>query len=297
MAAGKAFRLFTEDAYEELPAAAVPEIKRCRLASLVLQLRVMGISNLFEFEFMDPPPRPLLSQALQELWLLGAIDKTTAVTALGKRMAVLPLEPPFAKLLLEAPRFHCTVEAVTVVAMMAVDSFFFTPPGKKEEAAQARAVFEHADGDHFTYLRVYQGWADAGGAQGKARAWCQQHYVNARNMRKVEEVRQQLVGYLVQGGVGMESCGPEQTLLARCLCTAFYNNVASLTPAANVYKVETSALEVRVHPSSVLFTRRPRTLLFNELVLTTKLYMRHCCLIDAAWLPELVPNLFSTAKA
>jgi HrpA-like RNA helicase len=51
-------------------------------------------------------------------------------------MATLPLEPPLSKLLLESSRFECGEEALTVVAMMAVDSFFYTPPGKKEEAAQ-----------------------------------------------------------------------------------------------------------------------------------------------------------------
>ena len=52
-----------------------------------------------------------------------------------------------------------------------------------------------------------------------------------------------------------------------------------------------------LHPSSVLFLRRPQTVIFSELVYTNKLYMRHCCAIDAAWLPELVPDLYRIAAA
>mmetsp|Transcript_63871 Transcript_63871/g.103249 ORF Transcript_63871/g.103249 Transcript_63871/m.103249 type:complete len:653 (+) Transcript_63871:2-1960(+) len=289
--AGKSYRLFTEDQFEELSQSAVPEIKRVRLASTVLQLKVMGIENLLEFEFMEAPPRKLLLQALQELLLLGAIDKNKQVTELGKKMATLPLEPPQAKLLLESEKFECSQEALTVVAMMSVDSFFFTPAGKKEEAAQARAIFEHGDGDHFTYLKVYEGWVKSH----KSKAWCDQHFVNGRNMKKVADIRDQLQGYCEQAKVPMISCGAELTNLARCLCTAFYANAASVAPDGKGYKVESSALQVQLHPSSVLFQRRPKAVIYNELVFTTKLYMRHCCIIDTAWLPELVPDLYRTA--
>ncbi len=180
-------------------------------------------------------------QALRELLLLGAIDKKQRVTELGKKMATLPLEPPLSKLLLESSRFECGEEALTVVAMMAVDSFFYTPPGKKEEAAQARSIFEHADGDHFTYLKIYRGWELAQGSK----EWCTQHFINSRNMKKVADIRLQLLGYCAQVQLQMQSCSAELTNLARCLCTAFYANAATMAPDGRHYKVESSALEAR----------------------------------------------------
>ena len=63
VSAGKCFRLYTEDSYEELQGSSVPEIKRCRLSGMVLQLKMMGIGNLVHFEFMEPPPRKLLIKA------------------------------------------------------------------------------------------------------------------------------------------------------------------------------------------------------------------------------------------
>lgn len=54
---GKCYRLYTEDAYKnEMLPVTVPEIQRTNLASTVLILKAMGINDLINFNFMDPPP-------------------------------------------------------------------------------------------------------------------------------------------------------------------------------------------------------------------------------------------------
>merc|ERR1719199_14838 len=108
-------------------------------------------------------------------------------------------------------------------------------------------------------------------------------------MAKASEIRKQLLGYCQQAQVGLDSCGSELDCLAKSLCTAFYANQASLSPDGKCYKVATSGLEVQLHPSSVLFRRRPKHLMYNELVYTNKLYMKHCSVVDPSWLPELIP--------
>ncbi|EKX51695.1 hypothetical protein GUITHDRAFT_157138 [Guillardia theta CCMP2712] len=291
VSSGKAYRLYTEAQFEELSAAAVPEIKRCRLSSMVLQLFVMGIDNLMEFEFMDTPPILLLTKALEQLFLLQALDKNKTLTDLGRKMAMLPLEPPYAKLLLSSSKFSCSEEILTIVAMLSVDSIFFNPAGKREEAARARHLISSADGDHMTYLKVYDGWLKSK----KDREWCHQYFINSRNMKKVEDIRNQLQGYCKQGKIPLVSCEQELTAVARCLCTAFYSNTATIAPDGKSYRMEVTAQEVYLHPSSVLFGRRARSVVFDELVLTSKLYMRHCTVIDVGWLAELVPLLYKTA--
>ena len=52
------FRLFTESSYKnELLISTVPEIQRTNLANVVLLLKSLGVQNLLEFHFMDPPPQ------------------------------------------------------------------------------------------------------------------------------------------------------------------------------------------------------------------------------------------------
>lgn len=54
---GKCFRLYTEDLYRKLEDSTVPEIKRCNLANVVLQLKAFGIDDVLGFDFMDKPSR------------------------------------------------------------------------------------------------------------------------------------------------------------------------------------------------------------------------------------------------
>lgn len=57
---GKCFRLYTEACYKhDLLTTSVPEIQRTNLANVVLLLKSLGVDNLRDFHFMDPPPQVL----------------------------------------------------------------------------------------------------------------------------------------------------------------------------------------------------------------------------------------------
>jgi hypothetical protein len=52
------FRLYTERQYkDELLVTTVPEIQRTNLANTVLLLKSLGVQDLLQFHFMDPPPQ------------------------------------------------------------------------------------------------------------------------------------------------------------------------------------------------------------------------------------------------
>lgn len=51
--AGKAFRLYREETFQALPDSSAPEIQRVSLASLMLQLKQLGIQKPQDFDFMD----------------------------------------------------------------------------------------------------------------------------------------------------------------------------------------------------------------------------------------------------
>ena len=70
---------------------AVPEIQRTNLGNVVLLLKSLGIKNLLEFDFMDPPPEDNIMNSLYQLWILGALDNTGDLTPMGRRMAEFPL--------------------------------------------------------------------------------------------------------------------------------------------------------------------------------------------------------------
>jgi len=54
---GKCFRLFQESEFDKLVDSTVPEIKRCNLSNVVLQLKALGIDDIIGFDFMEKPSR------------------------------------------------------------------------------------------------------------------------------------------------------------------------------------------------------------------------------------------------
>eukprot|EP00884_Botryococcus_braunii_P019060 jgi/Botrbrau1/5838/Bobra.0366s0019.1 len=95
---GKCYRLYTEAAFRnEMLPLSVPEIQRTNLGMTVLALKAMGINDLMNFDFMDPPPAPTLISALEQLYNLGALDEEGLLTRLGRKMAEFPLDPPSAR--------------------------------------------------------------------------------------------------------------------------------------------------------------------------------------------------------
>lgn len=69
--AGKVYRLYTEEDYENLPEQTPPEMRRTDLSSTVLHLKALGIDNVLRFHFPSPPPAKNLLAALETLYALG----------------------------------------------------------------------------------------------------------------------------------------------------------------------------------------------------------------------------------
>lgn len=81
-------RLYTQSAYKnELLTTTVPEIQRTNLANVVLLLKSLGVQDLLQFHFMDPPPEDNMLNSMYQLWILGALDNTGVHTA-GARWCV-----------------------------------------------------------------------------------------------------------------------------------------------------------------------------------------------------------------
>ncbi|WP_029350540.1 ATP-dependent helicase HrpB [Bosea sp. 117] len=98
---GICWRLWNEAETASLPAYATPEILAADLSRLVLDLAVWGVGDPGALAFLDPPPAAACKEARVLLTALGAVDGDGRVTALGRRMARLPLEPRLARMVIE----------------------------------------------------------------------------------------------------------------------------------------------------------------------------------------------------
>ena len=288
---GKCYRLYTERAYrDEMLTTPVPEIQRTNLAETVLQLKAMGINDLLSFDFMDAPPTETLIMALEQLHSLSALDDEGLLTRLGRRMAEFPLEPRLCKMLIMSVNLGCSDEILTIVSMLSVQNVFYRPKDKQALADQKKAKFNQLEGDHLTLLAVYNSWKN----NKFSNPWCYENFVQIRTLKRAQDVRKQLLGIMDRHKLDVVSCAKNTARVQKAICSGFFRNAAKKDPQEG-YRTLVDSQVVYIHPSSALFNRQPEWVVYHELVLTTKEYMREVITIDPKWLVEFAPTFFKFA--
>ncbi|KAL0420914.1 UNVERIFIED_CONTAM: Pre-splicing factor ATP-dependent RNA helicase DEAH10 [Sesamum latifolium] len=121
---GKCYRLYPENEFYKLKDSTTPEIKRCNLSNVILQLKALGIDDIVGFDFIEEPDRMAIIKSMELLFLLGALTDSSKLSEVGHQMARLPLDPIYSKTLIVASQFSCLEEMLIVVAMLSVESIF-----------------------------------------------------------------------------------------------------------------------------------------------------------------------------
>ncbi|KAI1501929.1 P-loop containing nucleoside triphosphate hydrolase protein [Biscogniauxia marginata] len=289
---GKCFRLYTKYAYmNEMDESTTPEIQRTNLNGVVLMLKSLGINQLLEFEFMDPPPTESLIGALNQLFALQALNHKGELTRVGRQMAEFPTDPMLAKAVLAADKFKCVEEVLSIVSMLSeASALFFRPKDKKIHADSARNRFTVKEGgDHLTLLNIWNQWVDSDFSP----VWARENFLQQRSLTRARDVRDQLTKLCDRVEVAPSSCGSANVEpIKKALTAGFFPNAARLQRTGDSYRTVKNNATVYIHPSSVLMGADPpeRTVIYYELVLTTKEYMRSCMPIRAQWLNEVAPH-------
>ncbi|KAK3905353.1 P-loop containing nucleoside triphosphate hydrolase protein [Staphylotrichum tortipilum] len=298
---GKCFRLYTEESYVTLPDANVPEIQRSNLAPFILQLKALGIDNVLRFDFLTPPPAELMIRALELLFSLGALDDYAKLTRpLGLRMAELAVEPMMAKTLLSAPSFNCLSEILTIAAMTSVGgNIWIQHDGEKKQSDSARRKFAAAEGDHLTFLNVYQAFVTKGRKEPR---FCHDNLLNHKSLARAVSIRAQLKRYLERFGLKLDEslstnansppASAEQ--IRRCLTAGYFAHAARMQADGTFRAVGGGAATVlHVHPSSVMFNRTAEWVVFHEVMETgSKTFIRDVTRIEKGWLLEYAPGFY-----
>ncbi|RYP06477.1 hypothetical protein DL764_003128 [Monosporascus ibericus] len=286
---GKCFRLYTEDAFQKLPEANVPEIQRSNLAPFILQLKALGIDNVVRFDYLTPPPAELLIKATELLYSLGALDEYAKLTKpLGMRMAELAVEPMMAKTLLTAPSFGCLSEMLTIAAMTSVGSVWIQGEDEKKQMESARRKFAAEEGDHLTLLNVYQTFVTKGKKESK---FCHENRLNYKSLMRAISIRSQLKRYLQRFGISVDESlsAPPAGLgeqIRRCLTTGYFAHAAKMQPDGSFRNVQGGTV-LYAHPSSLMFNRKADWVIFHEVMETgSKIFIRDVTKIEKSWLLE-----------
>jgi pre-mRNA-splicing factor ATP-dependent RNA helicase DHX38/PRP16 len=282
---GKAYHLFTEAAFkDEMYIQTIPEIQRTNLSNTVLLLKSLGVKDLLDFDFMDPPPQDTITTSLFDLWALGALNNIGDLTMIGKKMTAFPMDPSLAKLLITSEDYGCSEEMLTIVSMLSVPSVFYRPKERQEESDAAREKFFVPESDHLTYLHVYSQWK----TNGYSDAWCTRHFLHPKSLRRAKEIREQLLDIMKMQKMAMISCGTDWDIIRKCICSGYYHQAAKVKGIGEYVNLRTS-VTIQLHPTSALYGLGylPDYVVYHELILTSKEYMSTVTSVDPHWLADL----------
>ncbi|KAE8661449.1 RNA helicase family protein isoform 2 [Hibiscus syriacus] len=164
-----------------------------------------------------------------------------------------------------------------------LESIFYKPCEKLDEARMAKKCFASSEGDHLTLINVYRTPIELSEKR-KSEA----------GKEKPEKVLHciQIHRHVEQMGLCISSCGDDTLQFRRCLAAAFFLN-ADLKQPDGTYRALASGEMVEIHPSSVLFRTKSDCIMFNEFVKTTNKYIRNITIINGFWLMELAPHYYA----
>ncbi|EFA81788.1 hypothetical protein PPL_05783 [Heterostelium album PN500] len=292
---GRAYRMYTEHSFKnDMLDNNIPEIQRTNLGNVVLNLKSIGVKNLLDFDFMDPPPADNILNSMFQLWVLGALENSGDITAIGRKMVEFPLDPPLSKMLLFSVQLGCAQEVITIVSMLSIPSVFFRPKGAEEESDASREKFFVPESDHLTLLHVYQQWK----INNYSAQWCNEHFIHVKAMRKVREVRGQLLEIMEQQKLPVETCGSDWDVVRKAICSSYFHHSAKIKGIGEYVNMRTG-MPCFLHPTSALYGLgyAPDYIVYHELVMTTKEYMQIVTAVDPKWLAELGPMFFTIKES
>ncbi|KAJ9582631.1 hypothetical protein L9F63_023009, partial [Diploptera punctata] len=163
---GECFHLYTREKYESLEQFPMPEVLRVPLEKTVLDLKTYSQDEKaqdFLSEMPEPPKVEAISQAVNELYQLGALDENERLTPLGRRIALFSTHPKISKALLfsQLSIFYfcrCVSPMLTIATVLSGDAEFFK--GGLNDKEQVRTFKKQFDlsSDHIAIACVYQQW-------------------------------------------------------------------------------------------------------------------------------------------
>lgn len=207
VADGICIRLYSEDDFESRPIFTDPEILRTNLAAVILQMTALGLGDIENFPFVEPPDRRAIRDGIALLEELGALarrdgksrtdgDGATALTLtpIGRDMAQLPVDPRMARMLVEAHRTGCLAEVLVIVAALSIQDVRERPAEQQQAADTKHARFTVEGSDFLAYLRL---WDYLGGqrkslSSNQFRRLCREEFLHYLRIREWQDLHGQL---------------------------------------------------------------------------------------------------------
>ncbi len=305
LADGIAIRLYAEDDFAARPEFTDPEILRTNLASVILAMTSLGLGEIAAFPFLEPPDSRQVADGVRLLTELQAIDPDAPVhlprrrlTAYGRAIAALPVDPRLARMLIEAERNGALREVMVIVAALSIQDPRERPVDKQSQADQAHARFRHEDSDFLTrlnlwhYLRTQQ--QELSGSA--FRRMCKGEYLHYLRVREWQDLHTQLRQACKQVGLQPNAGEAGADAIHQSLLPGLLSLVGLWDPDKREYQGARGA-RFHLQPGSTLHRKNPDWVMTAELVETTRLWARVNARTDPAWVERAAEHLVKRSYA
>lgn len=323
---GVCLRLYSEEDYWKRDEFTAPEILRASLSDVILRMIDLRLGDPKKFPFVDPPSVRAINEGYKSLQELGAITKRRKLTAKGRVMAALPLDPRVSRMIIEARANNCLREVVIIAAALSIQDPRVRPSDQAGKADEAHKQFASSASDFLTWLHLwdrYQALVAGGSSKSRLGRFCKQNFLSYQRMREWREIHGQIWANLAgQGGrrnKGLKhpylqtSClDPLSTSGRRSRMISYrelpfdYENEGyesvhkailsgnlrniGLKKAKNIY-LGGGGKEFMIFPGSGQFDAGGQWIMAGELVETSRLFAHTVAPIKVEWLEPLAGGL------
>ena len=289
VANGVCVRLYSEEDFGKRPEYTDPELLRSSLASVILRAKSLGLDDIENFPFLDPPGPRAIADGYALLHELNAVDEARQLTPVGHELARLPLDPRVARMLVAARDEGCLDQVLIIAAALSVQDPRERPLDQAGAADERHGAHADERSDFLGFLKLWRMQGEPG-----LRRLCRENFLSYPRMREWRDVHSQLEEVLAELKWPRSSVDPEKghRSIHRALLAGLLGNIGIRDEGGDAPAAYTGARGIKfwVHPGSWA-RKRGKWLVAAELVETTRLFARCVAGIDPKWLEDIGAHL------
>ena len=297
VSAGVCFRLYAEEDFGKRAAYTDPEILRASLAGVILRMKSLHLGDVENFPFLEAPLPRMIADGYALLAELGAIDDTSKeLTAVGRELAKLPLDPKIGRMILAARELGCLKEVLVIAAALGTQDPRERPQEQAAAANQAHAKWKDEKSEFLSYLKLWTAadevWKHE--TTSKQKQWCRQNFINWLRLREWRDVHGQLMTLCHEHGWKENQLAASYESIHKALLAGLLGHIGLIneeqgTQLRNYFG--TRGIKFFIHPGSTLVKKAGRWIVAAELVETSRLFARCIAKIEPEWLEQVGAHL------
>ncbi|MNR77800.1 ATP-dependent RNA helicase HrpB [compost metagenome] len=293
VSAGVCIRLYDEQDYLLRPKFTEPEILRSSLASVILRMKSLHLTDVETFPFIEPPLGRAIADGYQLLQELGAVDDENKLTRLGRELAKLPLDPRVGRMILAAKDNVCLTEVLIIAAALSVQDPRDRPMEAQAAADNAHKKFADEKSEFSSYLKIWKWFEDAIAHKKSNRLLqeeCRANFLSQLRLREWRDVHTQLLTIVREQGWRLNEAPATYEQLHTALLTGLLGNIGFKAEDEPHY-LGARGIKFHIWPGSSLIKKAGKWVMAAELVDTTRLYARCIAQIQPEWLERVAGHL------